>query len=508
MLLFRLSLLLSLLLYLAAYPVEAPVKRNEQSPGIDPADYPDLTNGLSDAEVESTLNGLSLEDLNELNKLLDDANNGPIDLEASLRGHHRQAKKQHYEDLENVDDELDNALSSGKQSADDNCHDEDDLDKEKDLCTMRPKCNKQPTCPSTKRCTSTRRCFTTSCKSLDGLLNINLDGGRASKMKCRKLNSKPLEDCDPEDAMCLQRNRDRVKQRPNSPDFAEILEKLAAEAHRDESMKQRKDLDNWQAKDESSSDIFNMDPYKVPNVDTNDFKELPKLSGDWAQGKVAEDEEQPAQNEEENKQGEIEMPYERHQLARVAHQEDQKADEEKQQPEEVEDNTALEDNVQLNAAPALSQDEQEAEGGGGGGGGDPLLLANSNSNNVAANDGDSFIAKNARDPLRYVIQTDNGFIKSENELGEHRLRTDKQHSEMLNYATFQLSKDDSPQQDQLEYKRFKRENNKKTDDAPENINESYLKKLMDSFPRDQVSQSNLNVAIREAKRAHLRVKRC
>ena len=298
-----------------------------------------------------------------------------------------------------MDDELDSALNSGKQSADDNCHDEDDLDKEKDLCTMRPKCNKQPTCPTTKRCTSTRRCFTTSCKSLDGLLNINLDGGRANKMKCRKLNSKPLEDCDPEDAMCLQRNRDRVKQRPNSLDFAEMsmdqdqnnnnidsLEKLAAEAHRDESMKQRKDLDNWQSKDEPSSDIFNMDPYKVPNVDTNDFKELPKLSGDWAQGKVAEDEEQPAQNEEENKQGEVEMPYERHQLARVAHQEEKAADEEKQQPEEVEDNTALEDNVQLNAAPALSQDEQEAEAEGGGG--DPLLLANSNSNNVAANDGD------------------------------------------------------------------------------------------------------------------------
>lgn len=57
------------------------MKREEQSPGIDPADYPDLTNGLSDAEVESTLNDLSLEDLNELNKLLDDANNGPIDLE-------------------------------------------------------------------------------------------------------------------------------------------------------------------------------------------------------------------------------------------------------------------------------------------------------------------------------------------------------------------------------------------------------------------------------------------
>lgn len=50
---------------------------------METAEYPDLTNGLSDAEVESTLNGLSLEDLNALNKLLDDAGNGPFDLEGA-----------------------------------------------------------------------------------------------------------------------------------------------------------------------------------------------------------------------------------------------------------------------------------------------------------------------------------------------------------------------------------------------------------------------------------------
>lgn len=58
---------------------EAPVKP-ERNGGLEPADYPDLTNGLTDAEVESTLNGLSLDDLNELNKLLDDAGDGPFDL--------------------------------------------------------------------------------------------------------------------------------------------------------------------------------------------------------------------------------------------------------------------------------------------------------------------------------------------------------------------------------------------------------------------------------------------
>jgi len=38
----------------------------------DPADYPDLTNGLTDAEVQESLQDLSLDDLNSLDKLLDE----------------------------------------------------------------------------------------------------------------------------------------------------------------------------------------------------------------------------------------------------------------------------------------------------------------------------------------------------------------------------------------------------------------------------------------------------
>jgi len=38
----------------------------------DPADYPDLTNGLTDAEVQESLKDLTLDDLNSLNKLLDE----------------------------------------------------------------------------------------------------------------------------------------------------------------------------------------------------------------------------------------------------------------------------------------------------------------------------------------------------------------------------------------------------------------------------------------------------
>jgi len=160
-------------------------------------------------------------------------NNLLLSKQASLRGPHRQAKKHHHEDIEVADDEQESSLDSGKQSAGDKCHDEDDFDKDNDPCnTMRPKSNKQPTCPTTKRCTATRKCPTTSsCKSLDGLLNNNLDGGRATKMKYRKLNSM----------------EDRVKQRPNLPDFDELsmdqdqnnidsLKKLAAEAHQDQIM--------------------------------------------------------------------------------------------------------------------------------------------------------------------------------------------------------------------------------------------------------------------------------
>ncbi|XP_030565023.1 uncharacterized protein LOC115765540 isoform X1 [Drosophila novamexicana] len=493
MFLLRIGLLLASLFLTAAYPLEGQAKPAQHA-ALDPADYPDLTHGLSDAEVESTLNGLSLDDLNALNKLLDDAGNGPFDLEASLRGHHRQAKKQHYDDMDAVDEDLEVALKSNKQSLDDSCHDEDDSDKEKDQCTERPKCSKRPT---TRRCTSTtRRCATTACKSLDGFLDIHVDGAKFESGS--KKNCKDIEECDPEDQMCLQRNHQRAKQRSNIQDFSDLatdqepssmdsLERLAAQAHRDESLKLHKQLDGWNGKDDTLPDVFNMDYGKLSNANAagnmHDFKELPKL--------VAEDEGQPQQSEEESKQAELQMPYERHQLARTAHDQQQAQQQEDKEEDEL-DGSALDEN----AAPAAVEergvgDEVEAA--------EPLPLAN----DMAANDGDSFIAQNAREPLRYLIQTENGVIKSENGPGEQQLQTDKRHSEMLNYDAYQLS---NPGQTRLESKRYKRDS-RKTDDAPENTNESYLKKLMDSFPRDQGGQSNLNMAIRQAKRTHFRVKR-
>ncbi|EDW04248.1 GH10089 [Drosophila grimshawi] len=110
-----------------------------------------------------------------------------------------------------------------------------------------------------------------------------------------------------------------------------------------------------------------------------------------------------------------------------------------------------------------------------------------------------FIANNEREPVRYRIETEHGgYISSEHELGEQLLQADKEHSELLNYDNYQQQQQHSnnehnnnnPNQYQLESgKRIKRDN-KQTDDAPE-LN----------------SQSNLNVAIRQAKRSHLRVKR-
>ncbi|XP_032592185.1 putative mediator of RNA polymerase II transcription subunit 26 [Drosophila grimshawi] len=487
MLILRVTLLLCLLPLMAAYPVEAEVKTGQVAE-LNSADFGDLTNGLSDAEVESTLNGLSLDDLNALNKLLDDAGNGPFDLEASLRGHHRQAKKQQsYDDMESLEEDLEPALSSHNGDA---CHDED----EPDQCTEQqqqhqpPKCKKRPT---TKRCTSTtRRCTTTSCKSMDGFLDLNVENNKGSSSSAgAKQKYEDDEECDPEDTMCLQRQQ-RYKQRPILHDFADIslnqnspnsldsLEQLAAQAQREESLKLPKQLDSWISKD-AAPDVFNS----------------------WSEDKmVAEDDGQPQESEEERQQAEA---YERQQLARVAREEQQQLQQlQLQQAAETEteqESSSLDEDVQQNAAPAAADELEAAES---------LPLAN---------DGDSFIANNEREPVRYRIETEHGgYISSEHELGEQLLQADKEHSELLNYDNYQQQQQHSnnehnnnnPNQYQLESgKRIKRDN-KQTDDAPENPNESYLKKLMDSFPRDQLnSQSNLNVAIRQAKRSHLRVKR-
>lgn len=297
---------------------------------------------------------------------------------ASLRGHHRQAKK-HYEDLDNIDEELDAAALGSRR--DESCHDDDD---EKEACTQKPKCKSKPSCPPKKTCSTTRKCPMQACKSLDGLLNMNLDSSKhigRNKVKCRKM-LRPQEECDPEDTMCLQRNREKAKQRANMQDISDLsmehnqdsnnmdsIEQTAADTHQDQSNKIRKELDNWQSKYDSSSDVFNFDQYKIPDAEEDHSKIA----------NVAANDRQRARHDDEVKQAEMEeIPYERHQLAREAHvqlHQEEKSDEEN-----------LEENTQMNAPPQLSQesvrDELEAPV-------DSMSLAIENTNdNIAANDGD------------------------------------------------------------------------------------------------------------------------
>ncbi|XP_070071302.1 interaptin isoform X3 [Drosophila takahashii] len=179
--------------------------------------------------------------------------------------------------------------------------------------------------------------------------------------------------------------------------------------------------------------------------------------------------------------------YERHRLARIAHRKREQAEVEsanKMQMHNVEDRKQAVDSDQLMPLkPNLIKQE-------------PLF------------DSDSFIASNARDPPRYLIQMQNDCIQSENDRGERRLREDRSQSEALDLDKL-AEEEASPVEESnfdYEYKRRKREN-KETDDAPENSKETYIKKLMDSFPRDQGGQINANAALSCSNLAHLRIKR-
>ncbi|XP_041631510.1 bromodomain-containing protein DDB_G0280777 isoform X2 [Drosophila kikkawai] len=123
-------------------------------------------------------------------------------------------------------------------------------------------------------------------------------------------------------------------------------------------------------------------------------------------------------------------------------------------------------------------------------------------------DVDSFISNSARDPPRYLNSKQSDLIQRQN---ERRLNEDRSLSESLNLDKLTGEKEPNPAGESdwsSDNKRGKRENSPKaTDDAPENHKETYLKKLMDSFPRDQGSQINANVALKDLPFAHERMKR-
>uniref|UniRef100_A0A6P4FJ98 Trichohyalin isoform X2 n=1 Tax=Drosophila rhopaloa TaxID=1041015 RepID=A0A6P4FJ98_DRORH len=206
--------------FLEAYPVVDSQERSALPAHLsDPADYPDLTNGLTDAEVQESLEDLTLDDLNSLNKLLDEhiSQDENVDSDASLRTQSRQAK-----DLKQKQDyqSLDVAL-------DDGCRDEDDLDETKsNQCTKRPNCQSTKRCPKKTTCApkTTQKCITKpandNCKSKSGgymeddLISDTTKCPKPKNKKCKK----PKDDleCDADDFLCHAMKRDRKKEDKNN----------------------------------------------------------------------------------------------------------------------------------------------------------------------------------------------------------------------------------------------------------------------------------------------------
>ncbi|XP_017086655.2 interaptin isoform X1 [Drosophila eugracilis] len=180
-------------------------------------------------------------------------------------------------------------------------------------------------------------------------------------------------------------------------------------------------------------------------------------------------------------------PYERHELSSISHRKREQAEAEKLLEKQMQGIDNRKQTITRDELLPLDADPAKPE---------------------TFFDTDSFIANSARDPPRYLIQMQNDFIQSTNDHGERRLREDRSQSEKLNLDKL-TEGNNSPMEDlnlESKYRRNKRDN-KETDDAPENSKETYIKKLMDSFPRDQGGQINANAALRGFNLGHLRIKR-
>ncbi|BFF95240.1 uncharacterized protein DMAD_12689 [Drosophila madeirensis] len=441
MLLTQLCLLYSMVpLLLHAYPL---------AQHADPHNYPDLTAGLSDGEVRSALDGLSLEDLTRLDRLLDEHSNhgddANSDSNASQRNQLRQAKgtdEQVFEDLLASDDQLN-----------DNCKDEDDVEekKPKTLCTKRPHTQiSTRILPKTAGTTCDPPDTTSECpkkktfskhKPDDDNMDPPVDLSKCQKTKKNKSKPKPTvksdEDCNADDFECLERFREResTKMWKQSP-----LDYDEEKADDSSVYVPPKELAGIEQLDEDSSRPFLDEEFKEDQVEQREGKPL------------AEDgEETPLDHTETN---------ERHHLSRMAHRKRNKAKAHKDKP--LPYNT-------INVRPQLSAV-------------------------------DSFLASNEREPTRYLIQMENGNVESPIGLGEH-------HSQSENTQKMGGASQGQIPNEYFDFSRTKREN-KRTDDAPDNSKETYMKKLMDSFPRDQDGPNNDDMAaLQESVSAHSRVKR-
>ncbi|XP_043643061.1 uncharacterized protein LOC122613109 isoform X2 [Drosophila teissieri] len=564
-------------LVLDAFPVESQVDSKDLSVLTahlaDPADYPDLTTGLSDAEVQESLKDLSLDDLNSLNKLLDErlSRDEDVDSDASQRTHGRQA-----------------VANIRKQDVglDDGCRDEEDSDEVKPAL-----CTKRPTCPTTRRCPkkssyapkTTRMCPPKngydSCKPKSGgymdddPITETTKSPKPKNKKCKK----PKDDfeCEADDFLCHASRHSRGKESrsklrdqdisgrelagnaqlgeellPSLNDQGEPLSdahmefdgnlglenqanldqdqlfdlgkdsKINSEQKHQSSLKKeysrqnflqdypvnehlgklqeedQANLDqNYKAKfdQEQSTNLelrsqptldqehqFKLKQEYQPNLDfTNlgnfeqelqanfdsenlynfDKEHLANFddghSASLHQGEQHFNRNQKVSNMEgvdgrENEPIANEAapfdPYERHQLSRVSHRKREQT--EKQFGEDMHNK---DDSKQTNIK-------------------DELMPLNANlPNQEHLFDSESFIANNARDPPRYLIQMQNDYIQSENDRGQRRLLEDRRESEALNMdkLTEEVPRTMGEFNLDSEFRREKREN-KNTDDSPEN----------------------------------------
>ncbi|EDW90206.2 uncharacterized protein LOC6529492 isoform X1 [Drosophila yakuba] len=596
-------------LVLDAFPVESQADTKDLSVLTahlaDPADYPDLTNGLSDAEVQESLKDLTLDDLNSLDKLLDErlSRDEDVDSDASQRTHGRQA-----------------VANIRKQDVglDDGCRDEEDSEE------MKPAlCTKKPTCPTTRRCSkkssyapkTTRMCPPKNgydnCKPKSGgymdddLITETTRYPKPKNKKCKK----PKDDfeCEADDFLCHASRQSRGKESrsklkdqdilgrelagnaqlgqeliPALNDQGELLNdadmglsssefdgniglenqahleqgqlfdlgkdsKLNSEQKHQSSLKKEYGRQNFlqdypvnlkhehlgklQEGDQANLDQeqstnlklrsqptlhqehqFKLKQEYQPNFDFNNLGNLEQERqanfdsqnlynfdkehlanfDDGHPASLHQDEQLFYRNQKvdgrENEpiadEAALLDPYDSHQLSRRSHRKREQT--EKQFGVHVNN----EDDKQTNIK-------------------DELMPPNANlPKQEHLFDSESFIANNARDPQRYLIQMQNDYIQSENDRGERRLLEDRKESEALNMdkLTEEVPRTMEEFNMDSEYRREKREN-KNTDDSPENSKETYIKKLMDSFPRDQGGRINAHTGLRESNLAHLRFKR-
>ncbi|XP_044572005.1 uncharacterized protein LOC6497928 isoform X2 [Drosophila ananassae] len=477
------------------------------APLADPSEYPDLTNGLTDAEVQATLQDLSLEDLNSLEELLDEHSNRDedADREASLRDQGRKSKVK-----------LDSSFKDLDQSVDDSCVDDADCEPASTtrrattttvctttVCTTK-RCSKRP---SSKRPKTTRTCKPPTPKPKECSDDFEAPKTAKPKSKCKTPRD---EECEADDFLCLARKKEKMRELSSNIQAGADSEDAVAPLEAPAEYKPGRELAGIEQIDE---DIFPpLNDQGELLGDSFDFLKEPMLQAE-AQSNLElgnpvqlEEKHQPSieRQDPENEASlgeehqvnldnfktgnqanlEQELPVNL-ELGNVASLEQTQPvgveQSDKMRSQESEGQALLEsldssrDSLRTKKAAEAEKPVEEqlprlAEKQPLVGKEEPVPLKTDQGKQAPAFDADSFISNNARDPPRYLIQMQDGFIRSDNDPGERRLRADRSQSEALNLDKLAV-KEASPfyEEDsklETEYKRNKREN-KETDDAPE-----------------------------------------